>query len=372
MSNTEDASGSVKKSRNGLRRLLMGGGVLAVLVTGGALWLTGGRYIGTDNAYIKTDIVLITPEVSGPITEVMAKSHEHVAAGSTLFAIDRQPFQIALAQAQANLASARTDIEKLKAQYRQKQEDLRIAQSDVDLAQKNFGREDALDKRGTGAVSATALDQARHDLETARQRMSLLQQEESETLAELNGNADIAVEDHPLYLSAKAAADKAALDLDRTLVKAPFDGITGDMPYPGDYAHAGAPSLSLVNDRRVWIEANYKETELTRMVPGQPAHIEVDTYPGHEWFGRVASISPATSAEFSVLPAQNATGNWVKIVQRIPVRIEVEPDKNSPDLRAGMSAEVKVDTGSRPHLPAFLRAKQEESRAVPTEKTAVR
>lgn len=340
-----------RKKANGLRRFLMGGGIALTLLAGGGLWLAGGRYIATDNAYIKADIAMITPDVSGRITHVAAQSHQHVAAGSVLFSIDREPFALALAQADAQRAAVRTDIEKLKAQYRQKTEDLRIAQSDIALAQKNFDREDALDKKGTGAVSASALDRSRHDLETARQRLVLLQEEQAEFLAALGGDADITPEDHPLYRAAQAAYDKAALDLGHTEVRAPFDGVTGDMPFPGDYAHAGAPSLSLVSDARVWIEANYKETELTRMKPGLPAHITVDTYPGQSWSGRVSSISPATSAEFSILPAQNATGNWVKIVQRIPVRIEVAPEPEAPVLRAGMSTEVRVDTGERPRLP---------------------
>ncbi len=295
---------------------------------------------------------MIAPDISGTITVVGVTDNQSVKKGDLLFTIDESSYKIALAKAEADLVASRTKIEELKAQYRQKGEDLKMAQSDIALAQKNYNRQAALLKNEF--ASQARVDDVTHTLGNARQKVVLIEQQQAEILASLNGDAGIAVEEHPIYLAALAQLDKAKLDLQHTTVYAPADAIAGTVPKAGDYARAGVPVLNLVGAGHLWVEANYKETDLTHVVVGQPVEVEVDTYPGVRWAGKVESISPATGSEFSVLPAQNATGNWVKVVQRISVRIAIDPAEHTQALRSGMSAITQIDTGTYPHMPAAL------------------
>jgi membrane fusion protein (multidrug efflux system) len=355
----QESAPAAKKGKSrgsGLRRFLLIVGPVAVILVGGWFYLTGGRYIGTDNAYVKTDIISVAPEVSGIIRTVAIDENAQVTKGQTLFTIEDTSYAIAVSMARANLTAAVTQIEALKARYAQKEQDISVAQSDLTLAQKNYDRRAGLKKQNSSALSEAEMDNATHELDTAQQRIDVLKQEEAEILAMLNGDADIAAEDHPTYKAAKATLEKAELDLARTTVTAPADGVIRRVPKPGDYAQAGLSAMNLATTGNMWVEANYKETELTNMHPGQKVEIEVDTYPGVKWEGTVESISPATESEFSILPAQNATGNWVKVVQRIPVRIAIHGEPNSPQLRAGMSSHVTVDTEQWPHLPAAFAA----------------
>lgn len=333
----------------GLRKILMGGGFLVVLIVCAVLYLVSGRYIGTDNAYIKSAKIMITPEVSGVIQSVTVTDNQIVKRGDTLFTIDPSSYEIALQRAEADLGVAKSHVEELKANYRQKQQDIERAQAIAAYNEKSYKRVASLIK--TGAVSKESVDLTNSSNLAAQKDVSMLQEDLNAIVAELGGNPDIATEDHPSYKAALAALNTAKLNLDRTKMLAPVDGRVGAAPHAGDYARESLPAMNLVGTDDVWIEANYKETELTDVVPGQKVEIEVDTYPGHVWQGVVESISPATGSEFSVLPAQNATGNWVKIVQRIGVRIKIEPQQNAPDLRAGMSTHVKIDTGKYPHIP---------------------
>jgi membrane fusion protein (multidrug efflux system) len=331
------------------RRLLLTIGPLGIIIVTAFFWIFSGRYISTDNSYVKAHKVMVSPEVSGTILPVTVRENQPVRKGDVLFAIDPTSFKIALAKAEANVTTVRDQIDQLKATARQKGQEIVMAQQDAAFAESQYKRRaEAAMKE---AVSKESLDAAQHDRDVAQTKIKQLQQERDAILAQLGGNADTAAEDLPAYKSAAAERDAAKLNLDRTIVRAPVNGLTGAMPNSGDYAHAGIPSLSVVEDQDVWIEANYKETELTSMRPGQKADIEVDTYPGRKWTGTVESISPATGSEFSLLPAQNATGNWVKVVQRIAVRIRPDVHEGDPPLRAGMSANVTVDTGSYPHLP---------------------
>lgn len=336
-----------KQKGNLVRRVLMFGGVLVILVGCAWLYLTSGRYIATDNAYIKAAKILITPQVEGTITSVAVADNQNVQAGDVLFVIDPASYQIAVEEAKADVANAYTEIEQLKAQYRQKEENLGKAQIEVTFAEDEYNRRVELVKRG--AVAQTEFNETKRQRDAAVKTDSAIQEEINGILAALTGNVDIKPEDHPLYQKALAKLHEAELDLERTTVKAPVDGMIGTPPRTGDYARAGVPLLNLVGSKEVWIEANYKETELTDVKIGQPVTIEVDTYPGHEWKGHVDSISPATGSEFSVLPAQNATGNWVKVVQRIAVRIAVDPGLEALPLRTGMSANVSIDIGHYPH-----------------------
>ena len=332
------------------RRLLLTAGPVTIIIITAIVWAFSGRYISTDNSYVKAHKVMVSPEVSGPVLPVTVHENQFVHKGEVLFSIDPAPFKIALEKAEANMTAVRQQVEQMKASARQKAQEIVSAQQDEAYAESQYKR--SADLKATSAVSEQNLEAATHDRDVAKTKIAQLQQEREAILAQIGGDADVKAEDTPQYQAAVAERDMAKLNLDRTNVRAPVDGTTGAMPNTGDYAHAGVPSLSVVADAGVWVEANFKETELTNMRPGQKAEIEVDTYPGHKWTGTVESISPATGSEFSLLPAQNATGNWVKVVQRLAVRIRPDMHEGDPPLRAGMSADVTIDTGSYPHLPA--------------------
>ena len=343
-----------KRKRRWLRTALLIAGPLIVIV-GGAWWyFSGGRYVSTDNAYVHADMVAISPQVSGPIADVRVHENEHVDKGDVLFQIQVRPFEIAVAEAKANLGTVRQDVQSLKATYAQQQQDLQLAKINFDYAQRTFDRQSALSKRSV--VSQATLDQARNALDTAHQQIAVQQEAMQTTLAKLGGSTDTPIKETPQYLQAQAALDKAQLDLAHATVKAPFAGVASNVPQPGQYVAPGGAVMSLVSDANVWIDANFKEIQLTYVKPDQPVEIWVDTYPDKVWRGTVKSVAPATGSEFSVLPAQNATGNWVKVVQRIPVRIAVDSTQHGPQLRAGMSTEVEIDThhSRLPSLFAWL------------------
>jgi membrane fusion protein (multidrug efflux system) len=324
-------------------------GLVVVLAGGAWFYLTSGRYIDTDNAYIKAAKIMVTPEVTGTIMSVNIIDNQSVKKGEVLFAIDPTTYEIAEKKAEADLATARSNVLELKAEYAQKIADIQKAQVIAEYADKQYKRMVALRKSQT--VAQATLDNVESQRDTALKDIASLREEANQYVAQLDGNPNIAPEDQSGYKAAAAALEQARLNLERTTVRAPADGIIGTAPHPGDYARTSVPQLNLVATGHVWIEANFKETELTRVRTGQPVTIKIDTYPGHEWEGQVESISPATGSEFSVLPAQNSTGNWVKVVQRIAVRIAVDRNHDELPLRAGMSTNVEIDTGSYPHLP---------------------
>lgn len=326
-----------------LRRILMLVVPLAIIAGGVAWYMLGGRYVSTDNAYVKADIAAISPEISGNITKVLVKENELVKKGQPILTIDDTTYRIGLAGSDAQLKNVVAAIESDKARYRQKEASLALMQSNVAFADREYKRQLSLAK--SNFASASKLDEAKHSLDTARQNIALLRQEEAEILARLDGDINVAPERLPAYQQAYAGKLGAEVMIRRATLAAPFDGIVSQLPKEGDFARTGAPAFSIVSSDEVWIEANFKETDLTHMVVGQPVEIKVDTYPGRPFKGRVTSISQATGAEFSVLPAQNSTGNWIKVVQRIPVRISVDDQKSGPALRAGMSVVADVDTG---------------------------
>ena len=347
-----DASGGGQRQR--LRRILLWAGPLLVLAVAGFFYFTSGRYVSTDNAYLKADKVAVSAQVEGAILEVDVVESQPVAKGQVLFRIDPAPFRIALQQAGAQLDSVRSNLLALEAQYRQNRDELQLAENNRDYAELALQRQQGLDKRNL--TSKAALDDARHTLQQAAQNIKVSREKLASLQAQLGGDGDLPVENHPLYRAALAAREQAALDLQRATVIAPFAGVVGNTPEPGAYVKPGTTVMSLVATDKVWVEANFKETDLTHVQPGQPVTIHVDTYPGREWHGRVASLSQATGSEFSVLPPQNATGNWVKVVQRIPVRIAVDGGTADRVLRAGMSTEVDIDTGNYRTIPGFAQA----------------
>jgi membrane fusion protein, multidrug efflux system len=330
-----------------LRRVLLAAGPVLVLAAALFFYLTGGRYISTEDAYVHAGKLAVATDVSGIVADVAVKESQQVDKGQVLFTLDQEPFQIALAGAQANLGTVRNQLVTLQATYRQKQAQIEQARTDVAFDETTFQRQQDLLKRGV--ASQAAFDQARRDLDSARERVTMAQNDAQATLAQLGGNAEAPIEENANYLAAKAQVDKAQRDLRRTTVLAPIPGIVTnvDALQVGEYLPAAQPAFSLVSSSDVWIEANPKESDLTYLKPGAPAVVTIDAYPGREWQATVTSLRPATGTEFSVLPAQNATGNWVKVVQRVPIRLTVQMPADAPPLRTGMSATVEIDTGHR-------------------------
>ena len=329
------------------RRLLLLLGPVAAALVGLYFYMGSGRYVSTENAFVKADKVIISPEVAGPVSELLVTENQKVAAGDLLFRIDAASYEAAVLKAQAKLAEARSTVLSLQASYRAKQGELKLARNNLAFAEKEYHRQ--VDLAAKGFVSKTLLDERQHQLDVTRQQELILQQDLDRVLASLNGDAKAPVEQHPAYLSAEAELKSAEINLARTALRAPFDGIASNVPKLGQHLNAGSPAMSVVADKDLWIEANFNETDLTHVQTGQDVEIRIDMYPQTRWHGTVASLSPATGAEFSVLPPQNATGNWVKVVQRIPVRIRIEQGaadsaEAQAVLRAGMSAHIKIDT----------------------------
>ena len=318
-----------------------------VLVVAGSIWfyLAGGRYVETDNAYVRADMVAVSTDVSGMVKDIAVTDNEHVEAGQMLFRLDDAPFRFARDNAQAQLAMARAGIEALKADWREKQQELHMAQINLDFAERDWKRK--IELFGQHVIPQAQMDQAQQAREQSQQQIQTVLQQISGIAANLTGNAELPTDQHPRVQAAQAQLDDAVRNLERTVVKAPRAGIVTQVPslQPGMYLRAATPAFSVVAVDQPWIAANPKETELTYVRQGQLATIKVDAYPDVTWTGKVCSIAPASGAEFSLLPAQNTTGNWVKVGQRIPVRVCVEPDPTKPVLRAGMSTEVTIDTG---------------------------
>lgn len=337
------------RSRFGQRRiffriLLMASIPLVLIAIAAYLYFTAGHSASTDDAYVQADKIVVSSDVSGRVASVEVKDNQPVKTGQVLIRLEDNSYKIALAKAQANLAATKLQINALQATYKQRQADVKAAQDTLNYMQHEADRQSQL--LATHITSQQKYDEARHNLDAARQQLSSAQQQLANVLASLGGDPDIPTDQHPLVLQAKAQVDQAALDLSDTVIRAPADGyvaLVSRLPV-GQYLTAATPAFNLMTTDRAWIEANFKETDLTRMRPGQNASCDIDTYPDREFRAHVDSISAGTGSEFSVLPAQNSTGNWVKIVQRIPVRLVIDnPDPNYP-LRAGMSATCTVDT----------------------------
>jgi membrane fusion protein, multidrug efflux system len=338
-----------RRRRRRLRALLL---VVLPLVAAlfGLYWYAmSGRYVSTENAYVKADIIAITPQVDGWVIAVEVEDNRLVSKGDVLFRIDPEPFQIALDMAEAKLLTVRHDVEAARAEFRQIQAEIEEAAARVDFFAQQARRQRELEERGIAAQ--VRLEEAELELQGAQQRVSALREKLRTVLARLGGDPESAVELHPAWREAEAARNMAALDLAYATLRAPADGIVSRMRLePGEWVEAGEPAFTIVKRESTYIEANLKETQLEHIAPGHAVRIEVDAYPGQVWRGEVASISPATGAEFAVIPPQNATGNWVKVVQRLPVRIAVEEAEGRPPLRAGMTVSVSIDTEREPRL----------------------
>ncbi|MEX1034086.1 MAG: HlyD family secretion protein [Cellvibrionaceae bacterium] len=323
----------------------------AFLVISLFLYMKSGRFVETDNAYVKADVIPISAEVSGVVKEVLVSANESVAADQLLFVLDRQPYQVAVNKAAAKLAQVRAELDALQTSYREMEARIELAQSNHGFARRELERQE--DLKGRNFTSASTIDDLEHKVDVSRQELRVLSLDLQQIAASLGGNAERPLEKHPAYLSALADVEEARLNLRRAEVRAPLEGVVSRAPLRGQYVHAGTMVTSLVANAAVWVEANFTETDLTHMQVGQQARVRIDTYPDITWEGKVDSISPATGAEFSIIPAQNATGNWVKIPQRVPVRIGLKMGSDAPELLVGLSAIVEVDTQHRRHLLGF-------------------
>jgi membrane fusion protein (multidrug efflux system) len=330
--------------------LLVAGPVVAVVLAA-YLYLTGGRYERTDDAYVMAARTAISANVPGRVVELAVHDNQQVHRGDLLYRLDDAPFRIYVAEAEAQLATAKLQVESLKATYLQRQADLASAQETLAFQRNELDRQKRL--ISSGIASQAQVDRAAHALDEARSRLASMQHEIGGVVAQLGGNPQIDPAKHPAVMQAKAALDRARLNLSYTTVTAPSDGVVTrvEQLQVGNYVAASTPVFALVSTRDVWLEANFKEDQLGRMRAGQTASIRIDSYPGKTFEGKVVSVSPGTGSQFSMLPAENATGNWVKVVQRLPVRIELENlDAAAYPLHAGLSAMVKVDTRYQRHL----------------------
>ena len=336
--------------RRWLRTVLMGGGILVVAAGSLYFWLEGGRTVSIDNAYVQAGRVSVATDVSGLIAAIPVHEGQVVHKGDVLLQLDDRQFRIALQAAQANLEQTRLTLDAARRDYERMLRDVAGKSAQVQLDQARYDRTNGL-LRG-GDVSRQAYDDARFQLQVDSQAFESSKVSAQVQLARLGGDANADVATMPAFRQAEAQVEEAQRQLDHATVHSPYDGVvTGvESVSPGTYLGASTAAFGLVSAERVWVEANPKETELTYVKPGDPVEVTVDTYPGRVWTGRVASIAPASGSTFSILPAQNSSGNWVKVVQRIMVRIAVDTKPNDPVLRAGMSVEADIDTGHTRHL----------------------
>ena len=325
----------VKNRRSWMRPTLLLVVPLLLLGLGAYWWFTGGKTESTDNAQVKTDIVSVSAQVTGPVVEVDVKNGDHVKAGDVLFKIDPAPFQVALEQAEGQLSAAKLQTTQLKTQAAGTGADITGAQANLAIQQHALDRQSALLKEGFTT---------RADYEDALNKVKEAEQQLQDAKARAaNAQAAIAPGQQPSIQQAQAAVDKAKLDLERTVVRAPMSGdvASADKLQVGQMAVQGLGMLSIVHSNGAWVEANFKEKQLTRMVPGQKAEVTIDAYPGTKFPAYVQSVGAGTGSEFSLLPAQNANGNWVKVTQRVPVRIAFDGTPSKPMI-AGLSANVTV------------------------------
>ncbi len=328
-----------------LRPLLMLGGALALVIGGVAWYLSGGGWVSIDDAYIQAAKLAVSTDVSGIVADIPVHEGQHVRKGDVLFRLDDRPFRIALDGAKAELAQTALTMDAMKRDYQRlvHQADAQVAQVQSDQA--DYERYAPLVKGG--AVTRAQAEDTRYKVAADQQAAEALRVQAQVQLAKLGGTADVDVTKTPAYQQAEAKVAEAQRELDHTVVRAPFDGIVTqvDSLQPGQYLAAANPGFALVSASDVWAQGFPKETELTWVKPGDPVKVSVDTYPGRVWTGRVQSVSPASGSEFSLLPAQNTSGNWVKVVQRIPLRVQLDLAPDQPALRAGMSVEIDIDTG---------------------------
>ena len=327
---------------------------LAAICVALYLYAAGGRYVSTNNAYVKANIIIISTEVSGRVTSMLVADNQAVEANDILLQLDSSPLEIALNRARAQMAVIRTELESLRADYGETVVQAQLSEDKVRYLDRRYKRQRKLLKQGLS--SEEKHDEARHDLQVARREVKIIEQRVQRVLAQLAGNKLLPVDQHPRYLAAQTTYDQAAVDLKAATIRAPASGVVSNMKLQvGEFAQAGKPIFTLIENQPIWIEANLKETELTHILPGQQATIVADAYPDKIWESVISSIAPATGAEFSILPPQNASGNWVKVVQRIPINLAITNQAGDPQLRAGMTVLVRIDTRRKRELSGQIR-----------------
>ncbi len=336
-----------------IRGLLLIGGPVAAGFIGLNIYISTGRYVTTENAYVKAELITISSEVSGRVTEVLVRDNQAVTKGDVLFRIDPRRFEAERNRRAAELSVARQRVEALRARHRTKLAELAAAESDLTFLQDELQRSERL--RANGTISQFRLLEVRRETAKAETAIQVIREEITEALVALAGDPAMPADSHPDVARARAALDEAQIELAATIVRAPADAVTANLRLQvGEYVADETPILSLVSNVGYWIEANLKETDLTHLIVGQEAVLTVDAYPDVEWRASVASLSPATGAEYALLPPQNASGNWVKVVQRVPVRLEIQVPEGAPPLRAGMSVSISIDTEHERPLPEVL------------------
>jgi membrane fusion protein, multidrug efflux system len=342
-----------RSSATAWRRLLLFAALPVVLIVGAVAYAGGGRILSVENAYVGMDKVGASTDVAGTVTQVEVSENQKVRAGQVLYRLDAAPFRLALDRADGQLGVIANELNATQASYRDYLAQVRQAAVDVSYYEAERQRQKELLTQHV--ASQAAFDAADRNLQAAQQKAAAIREQLAGVAAHLDGQPGESIERNPKYLESKAQRDEAQRQLDHTIVRAPFAGVVTGVAStaPGRFLPASTPAFFLVGTERTWVDATPKETELTNVRVGQPAVVKVDTYPGASWRGVVESISPAAAQEFSLLPAQNTSGNWVKVVQRIPLRIRVTPDSRLPPLRAGMSVVAQIDTGHARGLPFF-------------------
>lgn len=312
-----------------------------------ALYLTSGRYVSTDNAYVGAQKVLVTPEVSGKVVRITVVEGQLLKPGDELLAIDPEPYRMAAQDAEAKLVRVRSEFATLKDSYASLAKQIELARQNVAANQADYDRK--MELLNNRISTPSDLDRSRIALLASKSQLESLLQQEATARNQLRGDPNLPAEKYPQYMEAVVAVDRAKRDLSNTVLRAPIAGIATQVPsiQMGRYLTAGMSVFSIIANDGVWVEANPKETDLTHVRVGQPVAITVDAFPSRQLRGRVSAISPGTGAQFAILPPQNAAGNWIKIVQRVPVRIEFEPGQDLRRLASGMSAYVDIDTGRR-------------------------
>ncbi len=336
----------VKRKRSGPTRFVLLVVVpLIALALGFGWWLNGGRYVTTDNSYVGSQKVLITPQVTGPVVAVHVIEGQKVKTGDPLFDIDPEPYRIALALAKGRLDAAKVAFANLKSSYVSNEDQIKMGEDAVKVRQADFDRKNELSAHGSGTTADR--DTSMAALIQAKQILEFVRNQQATTMVKLGGSLDASIDAFPDYIQAKAGVEDAGRNLRNTKILAPIDGVATQVTQIelGRVAPAGQPVFAVVAEKGLWVDANPKESDMTYVREGQPATVTVDAFPDRVWNGTICSIAPGTGAQFSILPPQNASGNWVKVVQRVPLRFCFGPDEDTSNLRGGMSAYLSIDTG---------------------------
>ena len=349
-----EAAPPPRRKRRWLRLFLLAVVPAAAVLIGTEIYLRGGRFISTDNAYVGAQKVLVTPEVSGTVDTISVVEGQALKAGDVLFTIDRKPYEIALSQAEAALAKADNDFHTTVNRVQALKTQVTVAQDTLALRENEVKRK--ADLLRSKVASVTDVENNRINLQQSRASLEALQQQLRETLAQLGGNENAELTAYAPWLAAKATVEQAQWNLAHTVLKAPLDGIATQVSniQLGRFLPAGTTVFAIVSETGLWVDANPKETDITYLAKGLPATVTVDAFPNRALKAHVEAISPGTGAQFSLIPAQNAAGNWVKVVQRVPVRIVFDEKIPEGVLRAGMSADVEIDTGRQRSLSTLL------------------